>query len=81
MPKVRDLIALEQFRALNELGLQMEVQARRERNRRAQQAITNANDAFVQSTDPLVEWTAPNGDVLVDRKSVIRDIIASGSWR
>ena len=31
--------------------------------------------------DPIVSWTSPIGDVLIDRKSVIQEIVMSGSWR
>lgn len=81
MPKLKDIIAFEQLKQLNELALQLEVEERRARNKAAREALSTANTAFEQSADPIVEWTAPNGDVLIDRKSVIRDIIATGSWR
>lgn len=31
--------------------------------------------------DPIVSWISPIGDVLIDRQSVIQEIVMSGSWR
>jgi hypothetical protein len=31
--------------------------------------------------DPLVLWTSPIGDVLIDRRSVIQEMVNTGSWR
>lgn len=81
MPKLRDIIPLEQLRALNELGLQLEIQERRARNKAAREFLSTANAELAKAADPIVVWTAPNGDVYTDRKSVICDIIANGSWR
>ncbi len=43
--------------------------------------IANAKFTKAQSHLELVQWISPVGDLYIEPKSVIQEIIASGSWR
>ena len=50
---------------------------------KARDLIGTANQHFAAAQDilDLVQWISPVGDLYIERRSVIDDIIASGSWR
>jgi len=43
--------------------------------------IANAQFTKAQSLLELVQWISPVGDLYIEPKSVIEDMIKTGSWR